>query len=82
MPVLRVLNARGDTSVAWDARAFATGDPEARAAVAEAERIFATARAAGAEAFRLRDGSPAERLLVLDPTVDEDVMVIPRMVGG
>jgi len=82
MASLSVLNASGDTTIGWDGRAYAVGDPEARAAVAEAERLFAEARAAGGEAFRVQAGALAERVATLDPATDEDVLIVPRMVGG
>ena len=80
MPSLSILNASGDTTIAWDEEAYAAGDPAAQAAVAEAERLFAEARADGAEAFRVRSGALAQRVSTLD--VADDVLVIPRMVGG
>ena len=82
MPSLRILNASGDTGVSWDEKAFAAGDAEASAAVREAERLFASARAAGGEAFRVQAGAPAERVTRLEPTRSDDVIIIPRMVGG
>ena len=80
MASLTVLNASGDTRVTWSKEAYVDGDPEAIAAVAEAERLFAQARATGGEAFRIRKGELARRVSVL--SIDEDVLVIPRMVGG
>ena len=82
MASLSVLNASGDTPVTWDERAFAAGDPEAQAAVAEAQRLFAEAREAGGEAFRVQAGELAQRIATLDPARDEDVVIVPRMVGG
>ena len=82
MPSLRILNASGDTCISWDTEAYAAGDPEAVAAVEEAERLFAAARAAGGEAFQVEAGAPARRLTRLTPTMTEDVLVIPPMVGG
>jgi hypothetical protein len=82
MASLTILNASGDTTVFWDEHAFATGEPEARAAVAEAERLFAEARLAGAEAFRVRSGELAQRIATLDPARADDIVIIPRMVGG
>jgi hypothetical protein len=78
---LRVLNGGGDASIQWDRDRVAAGDPEALAAVAEAERVFAQARAAGALAFRVKRGAPAERADTFDATAPE-VLVIPAMVGG
>ena len=81
MPTLRVLNRSGDHRITWNAERLAQGDPEAQAAVREAERIFAQERARGAVAFRVRPGVPAERLEALDPLAD-DTVLIPPMVGG
>jgi len=80
MSVLRILNGSGDTSVSWDPEQVGT-DPEASAAVAEAERLFARARAAGAVAFRISADRPATRLDTFDPEAEE-ILVIPAMVGG
>jgi hypothetical protein len=82
MASLSILNASGDTRVTWDERAYAAGDPQARAAVEEAERLLAEARAAGGEAFRIRSGELARRVSVLEPANDDEVLVVPRMVGG
>ncbi len=79
--VLRILDASGDTAVHWNRERVAAGDPEAMAAVWEAERIFAAARARGAQGFRVRPGEPAERLEQFDPQAKE-ILVIPPMVGG
>jgi hypothetical protein len=78
---LRVLDASGDSVVIWDAERARDGDPEALAALREAERIVAEQRARGAQAFRVRPGEPAERLDTLDPAVEE-VLIIPPVVGG
>jgi hypothetical protein len=82
MASLSILNASGDTTINWNERAFAAGDPEALAAVAEAERLFAEARAAGAEAFRVQAGTLAQRVATLDPMAEDDLVMVPRMVGG
>ena len=82
MASLRILNASGDTRLSWDETAYAAGDPDALAAVREAERVFEEARAAGGEAFRVEAGAPAERVTRLSPALSEDVLIIPRMVGG
>ena len=78
---LRVLDASGDNIFTWDSERAQAGDPEALAAVREAERIFAERRARGARAFRVRPGSPAERVETLDPAAEE-VLIIPPVVGG
>jgi hypothetical protein len=82
MASLSILNARGDTTIRWDEGAFATGDPETLAAVAEAERLFAEARAAGGVAFRVEAGSLAQRVTALAPGAAEEIVIVPRMVGG
>jgi hypothetical protein len=78
---LRVLAANGDTHIQWDRQRLAAGDPAARAAVEEAERLFAEARARGGQAFRIIPGQPAERLEWFDPQTRE-ILVIPAMRGG
>ena len=82
MASLSVLNASGDTTVTWDEDAYALGDATAAAAVAEAERLFAEARDAGGQAFRIQAGALAERVTTLQPATAEDVIILPRMVGG
>ncbi len=79
--VLRILNGSGDTCVSWDPERLAAADPEAEAAVREAERLFAAARAGGAVAFRIVSDKPATRLDTFDPNAEE-ILVIPAMVGG
>jgi hypothetical protein len=81
MSSLRVLNRHGDHHVSWSPDALARGDPEAQAAVREAERIFARERRRGAVAFRVQPGGLTERIDVLDPSAEEIVM-LPPMAGG
>ncbi len=81
MGVLRVMSRRGDDRVAWDQERVAVGDPEALAAIREAERIFAQERARGATAFRVAPGQAPQRLETFDPQAEQIVM-IPRVVGG
>ncbi len=57
------------------------GQGDARAAVAEAQRIFEEARARGATAFKVEAGQPAQRLDRFDPRAEE-VVVVPRVAGG
>jgi regulator of protease activity HflC (stomatin/prohibitin superfamily) len=82
MASLTILNAAGDARIMWDQRALAEGDLEAQAALAEAERLFAESRARGAEAFVVRQGDLAQRVATLNPACDDDIVMIPRMVGG
>jgi len=79
--MLRVMSRRGDDRVTWDEQKVVAGDPEATAAVREAERIFTQERAKGATAFRLEPGKPTQRIEQFDPTAEQIVMV-PRVVGG
>jgi hypothetical protein len=81
MGVLRVLSHRGDDRYTWERNAVEVGDPEAVAAVKEAERIFAEQRGKGATAVKVAPGKPAERIDRFDPEAQEIVM-IPRVVGG
>ena len=81
MGMLRVMSRRGDDRVTWDKQRVSAGDPEAIAAVREAERIFAQERAKGATAFRITPGKPAERVERFDQTA-EQIVLVPRVVGG
>ena len=81
MATMRILSARGDTVVEWDGRKVEAGDPEALAAVREAERIFSEQRARGATAFTVEPGRPAVRIDEFDPRADQ-VIVVPRVAGG
>ena len=62
-------------------QALRAGDPEATAAVREAERIFSQERTKGATAFRVEPGKPTQRIEQFDSTAEQIVMV-PRVVGG
>jgi len=79
--MLRVMSRRGDDRVTWDEQKVLAGDPEATAAIREAERIFAQERAKGATAFRVETGRPAERIEQFDRTA-EQIILVPRVVGG
>ena len=81
MSVLRILNGSGDTSISWDPDRLAASDPEAEAAVHEAERLFAQARANGAVAFRINADKPATKLNTFDREAEE-ILIVPAMVGG
>ena len=81
MGMLRVMSRRGDDRVNWDQHRVLQGDPEAIAAVREAERIFAQERAKGATAFRVEPGKPSQRIDTFDETA-EQIVLVPRVVGG
>ncbi|HZO72178.1 MAG TPA: hypothetical protein VFB60_08235 [Ktedonobacteraceae bacterium] len=79
--MLRVMSRRGDDRITWEEQKILAGDPEAVAAVREAERIFAQERSKGATAFRIDPGKPIQRIDQFDATAEQIVMV-PRVVGG
>jgi len=81
MGMLRVMSRRGDERVEWDLKKVVTSDPEAIAAIREAERIFNEERTRGATAFKVEAGKPVERIEKFDRTAEQIVMV-PRVVGG
>jgi hypothetical protein len=81
MAVLRIMNSRGDRSVRWDRDKVEAGDPDAAAAVREAERLFREARARGATGFRVIPGQPAERIDLFDSEA-EQIVVVPQVAGG
>jgi len=75
------MSRRGDDRIVWDPQKVEAHDPEAVAAVREAERIFSEARAKGATAFKVEPGKPVERIDTFDRTA-EQIVIIPRVVGG
>ena len=81
MGMLRVMSRRGDDRITWEEQKVLAGDPEAVAAVREAEKIFAQERSKGATAFRIDPGKPIQRIDQFDATAEQIVMV-PRVVGG
>ena len=82
MAVLAIMSWRGHTEVTWDDKAVEAGDPEALAAIREAERIFLEERARGAVAFNVTSPTePAERIDTFDRTA-EQIVIVPRMAGG
>ena len=81
MGMLRVMSRRGDDRIVWDLKKAETNDPEAAAAIREAERIFNEERSRGATAFKVEDGKPVERIEKFDKTA-EQIVIVPRVVGG
>ena len=81
MGMLRVLSRSGDDKFTWNQAAVEVGDPEAVAAVKEAERIFEEQRTRGATAVRVTPGAPAERIEKFDPDARE-ILMVPRVIGG
>ena len=81
MGMLRIMSRRGDDRVMWDVAYATKGDPEAIAAIQEAERIFHEQRAQGATAFTVEKGRTPVRIDEFDPTADQ-IVLVPRVVGG
>ena len=81
MGTLRILSRRGDECATWDLLDVAVGDPEALAAVREAERMFHEACAQGATAFTVKSDHSTLRMERFDQTA-EQMVLIPRAVGG
>lgn len=81
MSMLRIMSRNGDDRVTWDTQQVDAGDPEALAAVREAERIFSEHRARGSTAFRVEKGHTFVRMDEFDPYAEQIIMV-PRIVGG
>ena len=81
MGMLRVMSRRGDDRISWDSKKLEVNDPEAVAAIREAERIFNEERMKGATAFKVETGKNIERIDTFDRTA-EQIVLVPRVVGG
>lgn len=81
MGMLRIMSRKGDERVVWNQQKAEAQDPEALAAVREAERIFSEERMRGATAFKVEPGKPAQRIETFDRTA-EQIVIVPRVVGG
>jgi hypothetical protein len=81
MGMVRVLCSHGDDRYSWDQFAAMTGDPDAKAAVREAEHIFEQQRARGALAVRVTPRGPHQRIDQFDPEA-EQIVLVPRVAGG
>jgi hypothetical protein len=79
--MLRVMSRRGDDRISWDSKKLEVNDPEAMAAIREAERIFNEERVKGATAFKVETGKNIERIDTFDRTA-EQIVLVPRVVGG
>jgi len=79
--MLRVMSRRGDDRISWDSKKLEVNDPEAMAAIREAERIFNEERMKGATAFKVETGKNIERIDTFDRTA-EQIVLVPRVVGG
>ncbi len=81
MGKLRIMSRRGDDRVIWDLQKAREENPEALAAIREAERIFNEERVRGGTAFKVESGKPAERIEQFDPEAPQ-IVLIPRVMGG
>ncbi len=81
MGVLRVISRRGDDRVTWESTKLEVDDPEALAAVWEAERIFQEQKVLGATAFKVEKGQVPVRIDEFDVKA-EQIVLVPRVVGG
>ncbi len=81
MGMLRLMSRRGDDRITWDYQRVIANDPDALAAIEEAERIFEKARQEGATAFKVEPRSSVERINKFDRAA-EQMIVIPRVIGG
>jgi hypothetical protein len=79
--MLRVMSRRGDDRIIWDSRKAEANDPEALAAIREAERIFNEEQVRGSTTFKVETGKGAERIEKFDRTA-EQIVIVPRVVGG
>lgn len=79
---LQIMGLHGHRELEWDPEKVEAGDPEALAALAEAERILDEALARNHLAFKVEGADrPAERVDRLDPTAPKTV-IVPRVAGG
>jgi hypothetical protein len=75
------MSRRGDDRISWDSKKLEVNDPEAVAAIREAERIFNEERLKGATAFKVEPGKDVQRIDAFDRTA-EQIVLVPRVVGG
>jgi hypothetical protein len=75
------MSRRGDDRISWDSKKLEVNDPEAVAAIREAERIFNEERLKGATAFKVEPGKNIQRIDAFDRTA-EQIVLVPRVVGG
>lgn len=75
------MSRRGNDQIVWEREQVAVGEPEALAAVREAERIFQTQKARGATAFKVEKVHTLSRIDQFDAEA-EQIVLVPRVVGG
>ena len=82
MNKLQILGREWHKELVWAPEQVAMQDPEALAAIAEAEQILDDALARGHAAFRVDSpDEPATRITRFDWTAPRTV-IVPRLVGG
>ncbi|MBI4058626.1 hypothetical protein HY404_00080 [Candidatus Microgenomates bacterium] len=83
MGKLVILNGQGHAEVEWDSHKAATGDPEAQAAVREAERVIEEYIKKGAAVFAVMPGTEqGERIYKFNPEEKREIVIVPQMQGG
>lgn len=82
MNKLQILGREGHRELVWDPEQVETGDLDAAAVIAEAERIVEEAVARGHLAMRIdAPEQPAQRIEKFDHTAPRTV-IVPRIAGG
>lgn len=82
--IIRRMCDQGDAVTAWETGADTETDPEAQAAVAEAERIFREALVRGDVPFKIDGDKGAVKLDRWDDQAREadEIVIAPRLMGG
>lgn len=82
--IIRRMCDRGDAVTAWETGADTDTDPEALAAIAEAERIFREALVRGDVPFKIDGDKGAVKLDRWDEQAKEadEIVIAPRLMGG
>ena len=81
MAILEVMGTMGHQKVQWDRKSLANGDPEAAAAVKEAESIFKESLKKGGAAFKVKADGETERIDKFNPQAERTIVTLP-LAGG
>ena len=82
--IIRRMCDQGDAVIAWETGTDTDTDPEALAAIAEAERIFREALVRGDVPFKIDGDKGAVKLERWDDQAKEadEIVIAPRLMGG
>ncbi len=82
--IIRRMCDQGDAVTAWETGVDTDTDPEALAAIAEAERIFREALVRGDVPFKIDGDKGAVKLERWDDQAKEadEIVIAPRLMGG